>query len=51
MTVGELLTRASSLEIAEWRAYLALEVEERRRQALARRAEHGATGRKRRRRR
>ncbi len=41
MTVGELLARASSKELAEWQCYFRLEAEERRKAELRARAGSG----------
>lgn len=51
MTVAELLARASSRELAEWRAYCALEEEAARRAQLAAKAVTGVRARRPRRRR
>jgi hypothetical protein len=41
MTVGELLARVSSRELAEWQAYLRIEDEERKQAQLGARAKAG----------
>jgi hypothetical protein len=46
VTVEELLTRISSREISEWKAYFILETEDREQQAMVASAESGAENRR-----